>query len=262
MVPGKPDADAVEARLLPPDRPPASAIWRRMRAPEPCSVGTCRRATTWPSSRTRPARILVPPTSTPMESGTAQGYVLWADRLACDVDVGQAVPRVSRGRAGRAARRRAGAESPGGAVARGGGRSAACRRAARTGHPPARRAHPPSRRAPRSRSRLPRRRLPTPPRRRRVRIRTLIAIGVPLILVLLLGWIVLGYLAFRSSVEEANARLEAFKPAVKPVLTPAERPVAEPLDQHPRARRRRAAGPAPAGARTRCRSSTPTPTST
>ena len=30
----------------------------------------------------------------------------------------------------------------------------------------------------------------------------------------------LGYLAFRSSVEEANARLEAFKPAVKPVLTP------------------------------------------
>ena len=61
---------------------------------------------------------------------------------------------------------------------------------------------------------------PAPPRRRRVRIRTVIAIGVPLILVLLLGWIVLGYLAFRSSVEEANARLEEFKPAVKPVLTP------------------------------------------
>ncbi len=57
---------------------------------------------------------------------------------------------------------------------------------------------------------------PAPPRRRRVRIRTVIAIGVPLILVLLLGWIVLGYLAFRSSVEEANARLEAFKPAVSP----------------------------------------------
>ena len=36
----------------------------------------------------------------------------------------------------------------------------------------------------------------------------MIAIGVPLILVLLLGWIVLGYLAFRSSVEEANARLD------------------------------------------------------
>jgi LCP family protein required for cell wall assembly len=61
---------------------------------------------------------------------------------------------------------------------------------------------------------------PTPPRRRRVRIRTVIAIGIPLILILAVGWIVLGYLAFRSSVEEANARLEAFKPAVEPVLTP------------------------------------------
>ena len=37
---------------------------------------------------------------------------------------------------------------------------------------------------------------------------------------LVLGWIVLGYLAFRSSVEEANARLEEIKPPVKPVLTP------------------------------------------
>ena len=48
----------------------------------------------------------------------------------------------------------------------------------------------------------------------------MIAIGVPLILVLLLGWIVLGYLAFRSSVEEANARLDEFEPPVRPVLTP------------------------------------------
>ena len=104
---------------------------------------------------------------------------------------------------------------------------------------------------------------PAPPRRRRrVRIRTVLAIGIPLILVLVAGWIVLGYLAFRSSVEEANARLAAIKPPVEPVLTPQNGLL---LNRSTNilvlgvdARRARSASRAP----TRCRSSTPTPATT
>ena len=81
-----------------------------------------------------------------------------------------------------------------------------------------------------------------PPRPRRFRVRTRSRSGFPLLLLLLFGWILLGYLAFRSSVEAANAPPGRIQAARQPGLAPAVGAAAQPLDQHPRARRRRTPG--------------------
>ena len=151
------------------------------------------------------------------------------DGVASCVDVGQAVPRVSRRRADRAPRRRAGAaparrqpspeddgrgsrrpERRRGPVilpaARGPAARAAAARAAVAGSPARAGTAPPPPR-------------PHPHGGRASASRCFCSCCC--------GWVVLGYLAFRSSVEEANARLDAHQAAGAPALTPAGRPAAE-----------------------------------